>query len=59
MLLELNWGQSQQEHYLKEMENKLSVLAFTSNQMRILLKLQMELKVRLKRLDRDYLLEHL
>ena len=58
MLLELNLEQNQPEHYLKEMVNKLLVLVFINNQTPILLRLQMELKTKLKKLDRDYLLEH-
>ena len=57
MLLELNLEQSQPEHYLKETVNKLLVLVFINNQTLILLRLQMELKIKLKKLDRDYLLE--
>ena len=51
-------GAESTELYLKVTENKLLVLASISNQMQILLKLQMVLRKKLKKLDQDYHLGH-
>ena len=51
-------GAESLELYLKVTENKLLVLASISNQMQILLNLQMVLRKKLKKLDQDYHLGH-